>query len=85
MAIFSGIGIPLSIITNNYAFIGIGPAIGVAVGIGIGQSIESKYREEGRLRPLNATEKRTRKRVVIAGMVFLCLGILAFLYFLLGR
>ena len=33
IAIFAGLGIPLSIITSNFAFIGIGPALGVAVGL----------------------------------------------------
>ena len=39
VAIFSGIGIPLSIVTESPGLIGIWPAMGVAFGLAIGQTI----------------------------------------------
>lgn len=83
IAIFSGIGIPLSIITDNPAFIGVGPAIGVALGSSIGQSIEKKYTREGRIRSLNDTEKRKQKIATKVGIAFLILGFLAFVLILI--
>ena len=83
IAIFSGFGIPLSIVTENPGFIGIGPALGVAVGVAIGQSIENKYKQEGRIKPLTESEQKRMKNAVIAGIVILTLGVLIFilLYF----
>ena len=78
IAIFSGLGVPLSIITDNFGFIGIGPAIGVAFGLSIGQSIENKYNKEGRIRPLTETENRRRKIAIIIGIALLTLGVLVF-------
>ena len=84
IAIFSGLGIPLSIATENPGFIGIGPALGVGLGLAIGQSIENKYKEEGRIRPLTESEQKRKKNAVIAGIVILTLGVLifTFLFFL---
>ena len=79
IAIFSGFGIPLSIITENPGFIGIGPALGVAVGLAIGQSIENKYKEDGRIRPLTESEQKRKKNVVFAGIIILTLGVLFFI------
>jgi hypothetical protein len=85
IAIFSGLGIPLSIITENFSFIGIGPAIGVGFGLSIGQSIENKYNKEGRIRPLTETEKRNRKIILIVGIALLTLGVVAFLLMYLRK
>lgn len=84
IAIFSGFGIPLSIVTENPGFMGIGPALGVAIGAAIGQSIENKYKQEGRIRPLTESEQKRKKNLVIAGILILLLGVLIFilLYFL---
>ena len=84
IAIFSGIGIPLSIVTENPGLIGIGPAIGVAFGLAIGQSIENKYKQEGRIRPLTESEQKRKKNAIFAGIAILTLGVLIFilLYFL---
>jgi len=79
IAIFSGLGIPLSIATENPGFIGIGPALGVAVGLAIGQSIENKYKQEGRIRPLTESEQKRKKNAVTAGIVLLTLGVLIFI------
>jgi len=79
IAIFSGLGIPLSIVTESPGFIGIGPALGVAVGIAIGQSIENKYKKEGRIRPLTESEQKRKKNAVFAGIALLALGVLIFI------
>ena len=79
IAIFSIFGIPLSIVTENPGFIGIGPALGVAVGIAIGQSIENKYKKEGRIRPLTESEQKRKKNAVFAGIILLTLGLLVFI------
>lgn len=84
IVIFSAIMIPLSIVTENFAFIGIGPALGVSIGLAIGQSIEDKYKQEGRIRPLSESEIKSKKIAVAAGIVVLMFGVLIFflLYFL---
>lgn len=76
IAIFSGLGIPISIVTNNFGFIAIGPALGVSFGLAIGQSIENRYKKEGRLRPLTESEQKRKKNSVIAGIVILTIGFL---------
>lgn len=83
IAVFSGVGIPIAIISKNFAFIGIGPAIGVSVGIAIGQGIENKHDKEGRIRALSREEKRNAKRMVMLGIAFLfVLAILGVIFFL---
>ena len=79
IAIFSGIGIPVSIATENPGFIGVGPALGVAFGLAIGQSIENKYKENGRIRPLTESEQKRKKNAVFAGLIMLILGLLVFI------
>lgn len=79
ITIFSGIGVPLSLVLKIPGLIGIGPAIGVAFGLAIGQSIESKYKREGKIRSLTEEEKKKRKMLVIAGFSILILGFLVFL------
>ncbi len=85
IAIFSGFGIPFSIMTNNYAFIGIGPAIGVAFGLSIGQGIENKFKKQGKIRPLTEIEKRKRNIAIIVGIALLTLGVLAFSFMYLNK
>ncbi|PLW91929.1 MAG: hypothetical protein C0592_13380 [Marinilabiliales bacterium] len=82
MAMFSGIGVPLSVVADNFSFIGIGPAIGVGFGAGIGAMIEKKYEREGRIRPMNEQETKRKKWGVILGFVFLIAGVVALLLFL---
>jgi hypothetical protein len=79
IALFSGIGVPLSIALKNPGLLGIGPAIGIAFGLALGQSIESKYKKEGKIRPLTEDEKKKRRKLVIAGICVLILGLLVFL------
>jgi len=83
IAIFSGIGIPIAIISENFAFIGIGPAIGVSIGLAIGQGIENKHEKEGKMRPLTKEEKRGARRMLFLGIaVLFMLAILGVLFFL---
>ena len=84
VVVFSGIGIPLSILTENFSLVGIGPAIGIAFGLSIGAGVEEKIRNEGRIRHLNKKETETRKIGVIIGVILLLIGIETFLllYFL---
>jgi hypothetical protein len=79
LAIFTGVGLPLSIALEMPGLMGIGPALGIAFGLSIGQSIESKYKKEGKIRPLTEDEKKKRRRLVIAGISVLLLGLLVFL------
>jgi hypothetical protein len=84
IAMFSGLGIPLSIATDNFAFMGIGPAIGVSIGVSVGTAIENKKKAEGLIRPLTDEEKRTRKILVASGVVVALVGVALFLFLLLG-
>jgi len=79
VAIFSGIGIPLSVATGNIPFIGIGPALGIVFGLALGQSIEVKYKKEGRIRPLTKEEKNRKRILVLAGIAVLIIGVIILL------
>ena len=79
VAIFTLIGLPLSIISEMTGFIGIGPAIGVAIGLSIGSAIEAKYKKEGKIRPLTEEGKRKRQYAVLAGIAVLTLGVIVFI------
>lgn len=79
IAICAGIGIPLSVITKNFAFIGLGPAIGVAVGAALGQSMENKYEQKGLIRPLSQEEIKLKKRSQRFSFILLLTGLLLFL------
>jgi len=58
---------------------GIGSAIGVAIGLAVGSSIEARYQQEGKIRPLPEKEKRRQKIGITAGIVILSLLALIFL------
>jgi len=79
IAIFTGIGVSLSVALKMPGLIGIGPAIGVAFGAALGQSIESKYKKAGKIRPLTEEEKKKRKILITAGMLIFILGLILFL------
>jgi hypothetical protein len=84
IAIFSGLGIPLAIVTENPGLIGIGPAVGVSFGLAIGVGVESKYKKEGKIRPLTDEEKKKRKMLVTTGILILtALSIIGLVIFLL--
>ena len=80
IAIFAGIGVPISLALKIPGLIGIGPATGAAFGLALGQSIETKYQKEGKIRPLTEDEKKKRKIAVIAGIGIFILGLLMFLF-----
>jgi hypothetical protein len=79
IAIFTGIGVSLSVALKMPGLIGIGPAIGVAFGAAIGHSIESKYKKAGKIRPLTEGEKWKGKILVFAGISIFIIGLLLFL------
>ncbi|MDD2665507.1 MAG: hypothetical protein PHD13_01815 [Methanocellales archaeon] len=79
IVIFSVFGVPISIVSGNPGLIAIGPAVGVAFGLAIGSSIESKYKKEGKIRPLTEDEKKQRKMLLIAGIALFLLGLAIFL------
>jgi len=79
IAIFAGIGIPLSIISENIGLIGIGPAIGVAFGLAVGTAIEARYQKEGKIRALSEKEKKRKIIGITAGILILSLLALIFL------
>ena len=81
IAVFSGLGIPLAIVTGNHGLMGVGPGLGVAFGVGVGQSIENKYKKAGKIRPLNQVEKKRKRIAIVSGLVVLA----AFLVFFLFR
>ncbi|MDX1315018.1 MAG: hypothetical protein R3356_05900 [Eudoraea sp.] len=78
MAIFTGLGVAISAVVQNFAFIGIGPALGVGVGLPIGQMVENKYKEEGKIRPLNENEKKSRKNLLLGGILLFLAGVVVF-------
>ena len=85
IAIFSGLGIPLSIILKSLGLIGVWPALGVAFGLAIGSAIESKYKKEGKIRPLTEDERKKKKIRVTWGVALLAISALTALIILLNR
>ena len=71
MAIFSGLGIPLWLVTDNPGLIGAGTVIGLA----IGAALEQKYNKNPR--ELTPEELRMRKIALWAGFLILVLGAIA--------
>lgn len=84
IAIFGGLGVPLSIILKNNAFIGVGPALGIPLGAAIGKAVEDKYRKKDLIRPLTKKEKHTKKIEGIIAVGIIGLGVLVFLVLLLS-
>lgn len=83
MVIFAGLGIPLSIITDNHGLIGIGPALGVGFGLAIGQAIENKYKKEGRIIPKSENDSKKMHPYLIFGLVILIMaGVILAVYLL---
>ncbi len=84
-AIGSGLGIAIAIAIGNLAFMGVGLPIGIGVGAAIGVSQEAKYRQDGKIRPLNATELKQRKVAIWAGFGLLLVGFLVLVGIILSR
>ena len=85
IAIFSGLGVPLSFISDMPGLMGIGPAIGVSIGVAIGSSIEARYKKEGKIRPLTPQEKKNRSRLSLFGVGLLVIGVAIFLLILFNK
>ena len=83
IAMFCGIGVPLSVAMDNYGLIGIEPAIGVGFGLAVGSAIENKKKSEGLIRPLTDEEKHTRKTLTAGGVALAVLGVALALFVLL--
>ncbi len=75
MAIFAGLGVPLSLISDNESLVGIGPALGMSVGIAVGASIEEKYKAKGLIIP--DSSKGSQKRKTAIAIVILGIAIAA--------
>lgn len=75
IAMFSGVGVALSVATDNPGLIGIGPAIGVGVGLAIGAGVEERYKREGRIRPASPEDHRRKRTAVLVGLLLLLLGV----------
>ncbi|MBD3204106.1 hypothetical protein GF327_07455 [Candidatus Woesearchaeota archaeon] len=85
IVIFSGVGVTMSISTDNPGLIGIGPSIGVAIGLAIGKSMEEKYRKQGLIRPLTSEEKKERNKAKTIGIIVCLIGLIIFIsIFFLG-
>ncbi|MFC1622716.1 hypothetical protein ACFL1Y_01860 [Patescibacteria group bacterium] len=82
-AIFTVLGIPLAIVTDNPGMMGIGPALGISIGLSIGAGIEAKYKKEGKIRPLTEEEQKRKKIAVIIIVIILSItALVGFLLFL---
>jgi len=84
MAIGMPLGLPLGLAFGGPEFLGIGLAMGMCVGLAIGSSVESKYKKEGKIRPLTKQEMKKKRIGIIAGVIALLIGAAVFLllYFL---
>jgi hypothetical protein len=79
--LFSGVGIPLSIMLDNMSFIGIGSLVGVLSGMIIGESVEKKYAQKGLLRPMNEKEIKNKKTQIKILMIAGVVGFVVLMYF----
>ncbi|MBW2989380.1 hypothetical protein KY358_03620 [Candidatus Woesearchaeota archaeon] len=80
MAIGMILGIPFAFALGGPQFIGLGFGMGICIGLAIGYGIESKYKREGKIRPLTEKEKKRKKLAVLASVTMLLLGVVAFLF-----
>lgn len=81
IGIFGMLGTVIYLITNNFAFIGVGPAVGIPIGLILGQSIESKKEREGKIRELSTQEKQRQHLLIFLGLGVAFLSIIGFLLF----
>lgn len=80
IAIFTGVGIPLSFALDMPALIGLGPALGVGVGLAIGSSVESNAKKEGKIRPRQRSDNKKSHVLLLIGIALLLLGVLLALF-----
>ena len=83
MAIGMPLGIPFAFAFGGPEFMGIGLGLGMCMGLAIGYGIESKYKKEGKIRPLTDVEKKRKKWAFIVGLITAILGVTVFLFMLL--
>ena len=81
IAIGAIIGIPLGIVFNRMELFMMGIPVGYALGLFIGLFIETKYKKEGKLRPLTMKEKKRIQLYVIIGIILFIIGVLVFLIY----
>ena len=81
IGIFGILGTVIYLITNNFAFIGVGPAVGLPIGLILGQSMESKKEREGKIRELSTQEKQRQHLLIFLGLGVAFLSIIGFLLF----
>ena len=81
IGIFGMLGTVIYLITNNFAFIGAGPAVGLPIGLILGQSMESKKEREGKIRELSTQEKQRQHLLIFLGLGVAFLSIIGFLLF----
>lgn len=74
IALFTAIAVPLCFLIDNFAFIGVGPAIGVSIGLAVGQGIEAKYKEAGQIRPATMAEHQKKKTAILLALAILVIG-----------
>ena len=72
MAVGMPFGIPIGLAIGGPAFLGVGVCAGMCLGLAAGSAVESKYRSDGRVRPMTEEERR-RKRLGIVGGI--CVGV----------
>ncbi|RLD64272.1 MAG: hypothetical protein DRJ01_01250 [Bacteroidetes bacterium] len=82
VAVFTALGLYFGSTFEKSNYITIGPVIGVLFGVIVGRSIESKYKQEGRIRCLTDKEKNRKKILVLIGVLLLFLGFILFFSFL---
>ncbi|PLX00309.1 MAG: hypothetical protein C0594_15835 [Marinilabiliales bacterium] len=78
IAIFGGLGVPLSVVADNKGFIGLGPAIGLAFGVIIGSIIERKYKDKGLLTE-NKEDDSKVKKLLLSALIAIGIILLAFI------
>jgi hypothetical protein len=78
IAIGLGLGVPIALVLGNMAFVGTGLPLGIAIGIAIGAAKEARYKAEGKIRPLNESEKKQQKVRMYTGLSLFILGLLLF-------
>jgi hypothetical protein len=79
LAMFAGLGVPLSVATGNTGLIGLGPAMGLVFGTIIGQIVEKNKDSQGLIRELTPAERRSRSYAILAGLVILVAGMVIFI------
>ncbi len=73
-------GLPFAFAFGGTQFVGVGFSIGACFGLIMGFVMETKYKKEGKIRPLTNDEKKKRKIAEIVGIVAVIVALAIFLY-----